>query len=65
MAKAEPGQVLTTGDVLERCRSTFESTELEPFRLKGIDEPVTAFDLHTVAMVARGGPRAARSVRRP
>lgn len=52
MAKAEPGQVLTTADVLERCRSTFESTELEPFRLKGIDEPVAAFDLHTVSTAA-------------
>jgi len=56
MAKAEPGQVLTTADVLERCRSTFESTELEPFQLKGIDEPVTAFDLHTVAAVAATDP---------
>ncbi len=48
MAKAEPGQVLTTPDVLERCRSTFETSELEPFRLKGIEEPVTAYDVHAV-----------------
>jgi class 3 adenylate cyclase/tetratricopeptide (TPR) repeat protein len=49
MARAEPGQVLTTADVLERCRSSFESVELEPFRLKGIEEPVTAYDVQAVA----------------
>ncbi|HEY6836585.1 MAG TPA: AAA family ATPase [Gaiellaceae bacterium] len=49
MAKAQPGQVLTTQDVLDRCRSSFDTTELEPFRLKGIDEPVTALDVHGVA----------------
>jgi class 3 adenylate cyclase/tetratricopeptide (TPR) repeat protein len=48
MAKAQPGQVLTTADLLERSRSTFETTELEPFQLKGIEAPVTAFDVHTV-----------------
>ena len=40
MGKAEPGQVLATSEVLERSRSTFETTELQPFRLKGSDEPV-------------------------
>ena len=59
MAKAEPGQVLTTADVLERCRSIFESTELEPFRLKGIDEPVTAFDLTPSRQPPPPGPSSA------
>ena len=49
MARAEPGQLLTTGDVLERCRSAFETVELEPFALKGIEGPVTAFDIRGVA----------------
>jgi class 3 adenylate cyclase/tetratricopeptide (TPR) repeat protein len=48
MGKAEPGQVLTVPEFLERCRSAFETTELEPFRLKGIDGPVTALDVHSV-----------------
>ena len=39
MGKAEPGQLLTTPDVLERSRSAFETTELEPFDLKGIRSP--------------------------
>jgi class 3 adenylate cyclase/tetratricopeptide (TPR) repeat protein len=49
MGKAEPGQVLTTRDVLDRSRSAFETTELEPFALKGIDEPVTALDVHVIS----------------
>jgi tetratricopeptide (TPR) repeat protein len=55
MARAEPGQLLTTGDVLERCRSTFETVELEPFALKGIEEPVTAFDVRGVAGAGETG----------
>jgi class 3 adenylate cyclase len=31
MAKAEPGQVYATADVLERSNTTFDTTELEPF----------------------------------
>jgi class 3 adenylate cyclase/tetratricopeptide (TPR) repeat protein len=49
MARAEPGQLLTTADVLDRCRSAFDTAELEPFTLKGIEGPVTAFDVQGVA----------------
>ncbi len=49
MGKAQPGQVLTTADVLERSRSAFETAELEPFELKGIPDPVTALDVLAVA----------------
>jgi class 3 adenylate cyclase/tetratricopeptide (TPR) repeat protein len=56
MGKAEPGQVLTIPEFLERRRSAFATTELEPFRLKGIDEPVTALDVHAVAGAAVEGP---------
>ena len=55
MGKAEPGQVLTTRDVLERSRTSFETTELEPFALKGIPEPVKA---HDVRALATGTPEA-------
>jgi class 3 adenylate cyclase/tetratricopeptide (TPR) repeat protein len=55
MGKAEPGQVLTTPDVLERSRTSFETIELEPFALKGIAEPVKA---HDVRAVATGTPEA-------
>jgi class 3 adenylate cyclase/tetratricopeptide (TPR) repeat protein len=55
MGKAEPGQVLTTPDVLERSRTSFETTELEPFALKGIPEPVKA---HNVRALATGTPEA-------
>jgi class 3 adenylate cyclase len=55
MGKAEPGQVLTTPDVLERSRTSFETIELEPFALKGIPEPVKA---HDVRALATGTPEA-------
>jgi class 3 adenylate cyclase/tetratricopeptide (TPR) repeat protein len=51
MGKAKPGQVLTTTDLLARSRSTFETVELEPLTLKGIAEPVTAFDVVAVSGV--------------
>ncbi|MGB2874801.1 MAG: adenylate/guanylate cyclase domain-containing protein [Gaiellaceae bacterium] len=55
MAKAEAGQVLTTADYLERCRSTFETIQLEPFRLKGIEEPVAALEVHGIAAAPEAG----------
>ena len=42
MARAEPGQILATDVVLERSRTTFETTPIEPFAAKGKAEPVTA-----------------------
>jgi class 3 adenylate cyclase/tetratricopeptide (TPR) repeat protein len=42
MAAAEPGQILTTEEVLDRCRAEFESTALEPLRVKGKARPVQA-----------------------
>jgi class 3 adenylate cyclase/tetratricopeptide (TPR) repeat protein len=43
MAKAEPGQLLTTDGVLERARTRFDTVELEPFQAKGKAEPVQAY----------------------
>ena len=48
MGKAKPGQLLTTPDVVERARSAFTTTELEPLTLKGIAEPVAALDVHAI-----------------
>jgi class 3 adenylate cyclase/tetratricopeptide (TPR) repeat protein len=45
MAKAQPGQILVAGDVVERSRTRFDVTALEPFAVKGKDEPVEAFEL--------------------
>jgi class 3 adenylate cyclase/tetratricopeptide (TPR) repeat protein len=56
MGKAQPGQLLTTPDVLERSRSAFETTELEPFALKGIPEPVRAHDVHVIADEVQAAP---------
>ena len=43
MAKAEPGQLLTTDDVLERSRTRFDAVALEPFEAKGKAELVQAY----------------------
>ena len=43
MAKAEPGLIYATGDVLERSNTLFETTKLEPLAVKGKAEPVQAW----------------------
>ncbi len=47
MAKAEPGEILTSSDVLTRSGTGFSSTELEPFYVKGKSRPVRAVRLGT------------------
>ena len=42
MVRAEPGQILATDVVLERSRTTFETTAITPFAAKGKAEPVRA-----------------------
>ncbi len=49
MAKAEPGQVISTPDVLDRSNTRFETDELEPFMVKGRSEPLVAHDVRAVA----------------
>ena len=39
MSKADAGQILSTAIVLERSRTTFETTPIEPFRGQGEGEP--------------------------
>jgi len=43
MAKAEPGEILATADVLDPSRSRFEARALAPFQVKGKVHPVHAF----------------------
>ncbi len=43
MAKAEPGQVLATAEVLDRSSVRFATTPLPPFMVKGKRRPVTAY----------------------
>src|SRR5689334_16265262 len=42
MAKADAGQILSTAIVLDRSRTIFETTPIEPFQAKGKSEPVRA-----------------------
>ncbi len=56
MAKAAPGQALASAGVLERSRTAFETTALEPFFVKGKTAPVTAFAIGPAL-----GPREQRS----
>lgn len=43
MGKASAGQILATRDVLDGSRTLFETTELEPFHVKGKKVPVQAY----------------------
>jgi class 3 adenylate cyclase/predicted ATPase len=45
MAKAEPQQIYATADVLERSNTLFETTNLDPFSVKGKAEPVHAWSV--------------------
>ncbi len=45
MAKAEPGLIYATADVLDRSNTLFETTPLEPFAVKGKAEPVQAWSV--------------------
>ena len=49
MAKAQPGQILSTPDVLEQSGVEVETVELEPFFVKGKAKPVRAFVVGRVA----------------
>jgi class 3 adenylate cyclase/tetratricopeptide (TPR) repeat protein len=45
MAKAEPGTIYATADVLDRSNTLFETIELEPFAVKGKTQPVRAWSV--------------------
>ena len=56
MSKAEPGQVLAPTEVLERSKTRFETTELEPLRVKGRRDALVAHDVHRPAGVKEAAP---------
>ena len=45
MAKAEPGAIYATADVLERSNTLFATTELAPFVVKGKAQPIRAWSV--------------------
>ena len=59
MAKAVPGQVLATPEVLSRAGSRFDVTAVEPFYVKGKAKPVEALDVgvRIGSRLARTGTR--------
>jgi class 3 adenylate cyclase/tetratricopeptide (TPR) repeat protein len=65
MAKAEPGQVLVTTEVLERSKVTFATVALEPFMVKGKAKPVQAFELGQIEGVGRELPSVVEQDRPP
>lgn len=46
-ARAEPGQILATADVLDRSRTKFETSH-QPFLMKGKERAVTAYSVEAV-----------------
>ena len=52
VARAEPGGLLATGDVLDRSPTQFE-TEAQPLLVKGKERAVTAYSVGRVTGVAR------------
>lgn len=42
MSRADPGLVIAGEPLLETCREAFDTRALEPFKVKGLDEPVRA-----------------------
>ena len=59
MARAEAGQILSTEIVLERSRTTFVTTPIEPFHVKGKAEPLEASIIGPI--VGRRGERGAET----
>jgi len=45
MGRAAPGQLLATADILDRSTRTFAFSSLPPFKVKGKEQPVHAFDV--------------------
>jgi len=45
MAKAEPGHIYATADVLDRSNTLFATTELPPFVVKGKAQPIQAWSV--------------------
>jgi class 3 adenylate cyclase/tetratricopeptide (TPR) repeat protein len=57
MAAAPHGQILATNATLERSRTTFRSTPLPPFKVKGKSRPVQAFSVAEAVASAQSDTR--------
>jgi len=55
VARAAPGQLLATAEILDRSTKTFALSALPPFRVKGKAQPVHAFDVGA-PLVSRRAP---------
>ncbi len=64
MAKAEPGQIITTPDLLARSRARFSVTDLEPFFVKGKAKAVRAVSIGTWSQSATDTSARRASLRR-
>ncbi len=60
MSRAAPGQILATDAVLERSRTIFETTPIEPFAAKGKALPIHASIVGPAGGRPRASPRTAR-----
>ena len=57
MAKAAPGELLATADVVDHCSATFETSPLEPFLVKGKAKPVEAYAIGALTRSRRADVR--------
>ena len=57
MAKAEPGQIYATADVLDRSNTLFATAELPPFAVKGKAQPVQAWSVGRARVRGRATSR--------
>ncbi len=63
-ARAEPGGILATADVLDRSPTRFE-TEPQPFLVKGKERAITAYRVGAVTGVAEAETSSGAADRRP
>ena len=56
MGKAAPGEVLATRAVLDRARTSFETSDIPPFLVKGKSKPVNAVQVGPVRAAAQERP---------
>ncbi len=63
-ARAEPGGLLATGEVLERSRTQFETTA-QPFLVKGKERAITAYSVGSATGVVEEEAAQAAADRRP
>ena len=56
MAKAQPGELIATEQLLDVSRTKFETFPMEPFMVKGKAKPITAFRVGAIHKTTAGEP---------